>query len=230
MTTGRMEAFSDGVIAILITVMVLELPIPHGTTWAALRPAAPVLLTYLLSFVYLGIYWNNHHHMLQATRRVTGLILWANLHLLFWLSLVPFITAWLGENHFAATPAAAYGIVLLAAAVAYFGLQRAIIRDQGSRSTVAAAVGRDFKGKVSPLLYAAGIGLSFVNRWPAVAIYAGIALMWLIPDRRLERTITGPADIGQAGIGQDPAGELRPSRGDPARAYGLAGHAQHVCQ
>src|SRR5450755_666711 len=142
MTTGRMEAFSDGVIAILITVMVLELPIPHGTTWAALRPAAPVLLTYLMSFAYLGIYWNNHHHMLQATTRVSGLILWANLHLLFWLSLIPFTTEWLGGNHFAATPAAGYGIVLLAAALAYYGLQTVIIRDQGSRSVVAAAAGR----------------------------------------------------------------------------------------
>jgi uncharacterized membrane protein len=203
MTTGRMEAFSDGVIAILITVMVLELPIPHGTTWAALRPAAPVLLTYLMSFAYLGIYWNNHHHMLQATTRVSGLILWANLHLLFWLSLIPFTTAWLGENHFAATPAACYGIVLLIAALAYYGLQTAIIRDQGSRSVVATAVGPDVKGKLSPLLYAAGIGLSFVNRWPAVAVYAGVALMWLIPDRRLERTITGKSSISE-----DPTGEL----------------------
>ncbi len=202
MTTGRMEAFSDGVIAILITIMVLELPIPHGTSWAALRPAAPVLLTYLLSFAHLGIYWNNHHHMLQATRRVSGLILWANLHLLLWLSLIPFTTAWLGENHFAATPAAGYGIVLLAAALAYYGLQTAIVHDQGSQSVVAAAVGRDVKGKLSPLLYAAGIGISFVSRWAAVAIYASVALMWLIPDRRLERTITS-----EAGISQDPARE-----------------------
>ena len=200
MTTGRMEAFSDGVIAILITVMVLELPIPHGTTWAALRPAAPVLLTYLMSFAYLGIYWNNHHHMLQATTRVNGLILWANLHLLFWLSLIPFTTGWLGENHFAATPAAGYGIVLLAAALAYYGLQTVIIRDQGSGSVVAAAVGRDIKGKLSPLLYLAGIGLSFVSRWPAVAIYAGVAVMWMIPDRRLERIVTSTA-----GTSQDPA-------------------------
>ncbi|MCW2574489.1 MAG: hypothetical protein JWR66_519 [Modestobacter sp.] len=189
MSTGRMEAFSDGVIAILITVMVLELPVPQGTTWEALHDALPVLLTYVLSFVYLGIYWNNHHHMLQATDRVTGLILWANLHLLFWLSLVPFTTAWMGENHFAAVPAAAYGIVLLAAAVAFFGLQRAIIRDQGNGSLVATAVGRDVKGKLSPLLYAAGIGLAFVSDWLAVAVYAGVALLWLVPDRRLERTI-----------------------------------------
>ena len=202
MTTGRMEAFSDGVIAILITVMVLELPVPHGTTWAALRPAAPVLLTYLMSFAYLGIYWNNHHHMLQATTRVSGLILWANLHLLFWLSLIPFTTAWLGENHFAATPAACYGIILLTAALAYYGLQRAIIRDQGTQSVVATAVGRDVKGKLSPQLYAAGIGLSFASHWSAVAIYAAVALMWLIPDRRLERTITGTA-----GTSQDPARE-----------------------
>jgi uncharacterized membrane protein len=199
MSTGRMEAFSDGVIAILITVMVLELPVPHGTTWSALREAVPVLLSYVLSFVYLGIYWNNHHHMLQATQRVTGLILWANLHLLFWLSLTPFTTAWLGENSFAPTPAAAYGIVLLAAALAYYGLQQAIIRDQGAHSLVAAAVGRDAKGKSSPFLYALGIGLSFVSQWLAMAVYAGLALMWLVPDRRIERTVTGrrPGDPEQ---------------------------------
>jgi uncharacterized membrane protein len=190
MSTGRMEAFSDGVIAILITVMVLELPVPHGTEWSALREAAPVLLCYVLSFVYLGIYWSNHHHMLQATGRVTGLILWANLHLLFWLSLVPFATAWLGENEFAAIPAAAYGIVLLAAAVAYFLLQTAIVRDQGDGSVVAHAVGRDVKGKLSPVAYAAGIGLSFASQWAAMAIYAGMAVVWLVPDRRIERTIT----------------------------------------
>jgi uncharacterized membrane protein len=218
MTTGRMEAFSDGVIAILITVMVLELPIPHGTTWRALHTAAPVLLTYLLSFTYLGIYWNNHHHMLAATTRVSGLILWANLHLLFWLSLVPFTTAWLGENHFAATPAAGYGIVLLIAALAYFGLQRAIIRDQGSGSTVARAVGRDLKGKISPALYATGIGLSFVNRWLAVAVYAVVALMWLIPDRRLERTITGQASPGEANPGQADPGQADPGQAGTGQA------------
>jgi uncharacterized membrane protein len=189
MSTGRMEAFSDGVLAIVITVMVLELPTPHGTTWSALHDALPVLLTYVLSFVYLGIYWSNHHHMLQATDRVNGLILWANLHLLFWLSLVPFTTAWMGENQFAATPVAAYGIVLLAAALAYYALQKAIIRDQGAGSPLAAAVGRDRKGHWSPLLYAAAVGLSFVDRWLAVAIYVGVALMWLVPDRRVERTI-----------------------------------------
>jgi uncharacterized membrane protein len=202
MTKGRMEAFSDGVIAILITVMLLELPIPHGTKLAALRPAVPDLLTYLMSFIYLGIYWNNHHHMLQATTRVNGLILWANLHLLFWLSLIPFVTAWLGENHFAYIPAAGYGIVLLIAALAYFGLQRAIIRDQGSGSLVASAIGGDLKGKMSPLLYATGIGLSFVNHWAAVAAYAGVALIWLIPDRRLERTITSKAGASQASASQ----------------------------
>jgi uncharacterized membrane protein len=193
MSTGRMEAFSDGVLAIVITVMVLELPTPHGTTWAALHDALPVLLSYVLSFVYIGIYWSNHHHMLQATDRVTGLILWANLHLLFWLSLVPFTTAWLGENEFAATPAAAYGFVLLAAAVAYYGLQEAIIRDQGKASPLARAVGRDRKGKLSPLLYLTAIGLSFVDQWFAVAIYVAAALLWLIPDRRVERTVAARA-------------------------------------
>src|SRR3954447_17810689 len=182
MSTGRMEAFSDGVIAILITVMVLELPIPHGTTWAAVRDALPVLLSYVLSFVYLGIYWNNHHHMLQATDRVTGGILWANLHLLFWLSLVPFVTAWLGENHLAAVPAAVYGIVLLAAALAYYLLQTLIIRDQGEGSLVRTAVGRDLKGKLSPAFYLAGIGLSYVTASLGVVVYAGVALMWLVPD------------------------------------------------
>jgi uncharacterized membrane protein len=196
-----MEAFSDGVIAILITVMVLELPIPHGTSWAALREAVPVLLSYVLSFVYLGIYWNNHHHMLQATDRVSGLMLWANLHLLFWLSLVPFTTAWLGENHFAATPAAAYGVVLLAAALAFYALERVIIRNQGSGSLVAAAVGRDLKGKVSPVLYALGIGLSFLSQWLAMAVFAGVALMWLVPDRRLERTVAGRPDATNEALG-----------------------------
>jgi uncharacterized membrane protein len=191
MSTDRMEAFSDGVIAILITVMVLELPMPEGTDWTALRGALPVLLSYVLSFVYLGIYWNNHHHMFRATERVSGLILWANLHLLFWLSLVPFTTAWLGENHLAPVPVAAYGIVLLAAALAYYALERVIIRDQGSGSLVAAAVGRDLKGKVSPFFYAAGIGLCFVVPWAGVALYTVVALMWLVPDRRFERTLAG---------------------------------------
>ena len=189
MSTGRLEAFSDAVIAIAITVMVLELPRPEGTTWSALHDDLPVLLAYVLSFVYLGIYWNNHHHMLQVTDRVTGGILWANLHLLFWLSLVPFTTSWLGENHLAAVPAAAYGIVLLAAALAYYLLQTLIVRDQGEGSLVRTAVGRDVKGKLSPLLYLVGIGLSYVTAWLGVAVYACVALMWLVPDRRIERTV-----------------------------------------
>src|SRR5919199_5703205 len=160
MPTSRMEAFSDGVIAILITIMVLELRIPHGTTWAALHDSAPALLTYVLSFIYLGIYWNNHHHMLMATNQVFGIVLWANLHLLFWLSLVPFTTGWMGQNHFAATPVAAYGVVLLASALAYYVLQTSIIRTQGPGSTLAAAIGKDVKGKASPVLYAAALGLA----------------------------------------------------------------------
>jgi uncharacterized membrane protein len=195
MSTGRMEAFSDGVIAILITVMVLELPTPHGTTWAAMHEALPVLLAYVLSFVYLGIYWNNHHHMLQATQRVSGLMLWANLHLLFWLSLVPFTTAWLGENSLATAPAAAYGIVLLCAALAYYGLERVIIRDQGAGSLLAVAVGRDLKGKVSPVLYAGAIASSFLSPLSSVAIYVVVALVWLVPDRRLERTMAGRSAV-----------------------------------
>jgi uncharacterized membrane protein len=189
MSSSRMEAFSDGVIAILITVMVLELKVPHGTTWAALHESLPALLTYVLSFVYLGIYWNNHHHMLMVTERVDGLVLWANLHLLFWLSLVPFTTGWMGENHFAKVPSAAYGIVLFASAIAYFGLQQAILRVQGDSSPLRAAIGRDLKGKLSPVLYATAIGLSFLNRWLPLAIYIVVALMWLVPDRRVERTI-----------------------------------------
>jgi uncharacterized membrane protein len=191
MPTRRVEAFSDGVIAILITIMVLELRIPHGATWSALSDSVPVLLSYVLSFAYLGIYWNNHHHLLMATDRVSGLVLWANLHLLFWLSLIPFATGWLGENEFAKTPAAAYGIVLLASALAYFLLQTAIIRVQGGGSTLARAVGSDVKGKVSPVLYALGIGLAYVNRWLSVAIYVIVAIMWFIPDRRVERMLTG---------------------------------------
>jgi uncharacterized membrane protein len=183
-----MEAFSDGVIAILITVMVLELHTPHGTTWRALHGSLPTLLSYVLSFAYLGIYWNNHHHMLMVTSRVDGLVLWANLHLLFWLSLIPFTTGWMGENHFPKIPVAVYGIVLLASAIAYLGLQTAIIRTQEDHP-LAAAVGDDVKGKVSPLLYAAAIVLAFVNRWIAVALYVVVALMWLIPDRRVERKI-----------------------------------------
>src|SRR3954464_9645695 len=183
MSTGRMEAFSDGVIAILITVMVLELPTPHGTTWAALHGALPVLLAYVLSFVYLGIYWNNHHHMLSAVSRINGAALWANLHLLFWLSLVPFTTAWMSENGFPSVPTAVYGIVLLAAAVAYYILERTLLRTSGN-SLLREAIGRDLKGKGSPYLYCLGIALSLVQLALYVVIYVGVALMWLAPRRR----------------------------------------------
>ena len=186
MRTGRIEAFSDAVIAILITIMVLGLRVPHGTSLGALRPVLPVFLTYILSFVTLGIYWNNHHHLLQASDRVTGTVLWANLNLLFWLSLFPFATSWMGENHFDTVPTVGYGVVLLLAAFAYFILQATIVRAHGPQSTVATAIGRDVKGKISPVLYAAGIALAFADRWVAVALYATVALIWLVPDRRLE--------------------------------------------
>jgi len=188
----RLEAFSDGVIAILITIMVLELRVPQGRSasdLAALRPLVPVFLTYVLSFVNLGIYWNNHHHMLQTTEHINGAILWANLYLLFWLSLFPFFTGWMGENHFATLPTATYGGVLLMAAIAFFILQRSIIAEQGPGSKLAAAIGRDMKGKVSPLIYAGAIPLAFANRWIAIALYVVVSLMWLIPDRRLESRI-----------------------------------------
>ena len=191
MGKSRLEAFSDGVIAIIITIMVLELKVPEGEDLAALTPLLPILLSYILSFVYLGIYWNNHHHMLHASRTVTGSVLWANLHLLFWLSLIPFTTGWLGENHFATAPAALYGVVLLMAAMAYLILQQRIIASQGDKSLLGQAVGRDFKGKVSPVLYVAGIAAAFLHPWLAVAIYTAVALMWLIPDRRIERAIAG---------------------------------------
>jgi uncharacterized membrane protein len=186
MSKGRLEAFSDGVIAILITIMVLELKVPHGDDWASLRPILPVFLTYVLSFVYLGIYWNNHHHMLHVTGRINGKILWANLHLLFWLSLVPFVTGWMGENHFASLPAAVYGAVMLAAAIAYYILARTIIAAEGPGSKLAEAVGRDVKGKLSPLCYAAAIPLAFVERWIALGLYVLVALIWLVPDARIE--------------------------------------------
>jgi uncharacterized membrane protein len=186
---GRLEAFSDGVIAIIITIMVLELRPPHGTELAALRPLLPALLSYVLSFIYLGIYWNNHHHMLHATRRVTGPILWANLHLLFWLSLIPFVTDWMGENHVAATPTALYGVVLLMAAIAYWTLQQQILRTEGPHSLLASAIGDDAKGRLSPLLYLAAVGLAFVQPWMAHAVYVLVALIWLVPDRRIERAM-----------------------------------------
>jgi uncharacterized membrane protein len=186
---GRLEAFSDGVLAIIITIMVLELKVPHGADLTALRPLIPIFLSYVLSFVYLGIYWNNHHHMLQATKQVTGLILWANLHLLFWLSLFPFVTAWVGDNHLAAVPTAIYGCVLLLAGVAYYLLQAAILRTEGPDSLLATAVGADFKGKLSPISYAIAIPLAFVNPWIANGIYVAVALIWLVPDRRIERVL-----------------------------------------
>jgi uncharacterized membrane protein len=187
MSTARLEAFSDGVMAVLITIMVLELKVPHGSGWDALLPLMPLLLAYVLSFIYLGIYWVNHHHMLHATDRVSGGVLWANLHLLFWLSLVPFTTAWMGEHHDAALPNAVYGGVLLAAGTAYVILQTTIIRQQGPQSKLAAMIGRDYKGKISPVLYAAAIAMAFVNQWVSDALYVGVALMWLVPDRRIER-------------------------------------------
>ncbi len=189
MRTGRLEAFSDGVIAIIITIMVLEMKAPHGDRLDDLFPVLPVFLTYVLSFVYVGIYWNNHHHMLHATTTVTGAMLWANLHLLFWLSLFPFATAWMGENHFSAMPTALYGGVLLMAAIAYYLLQRAIIRSQGPDSILKKAVGRDWKGKLSPVLYILAMASTLVTPWIAEAIFVAAALIWLIPDRRIEKVL-----------------------------------------
>jgi uncharacterized membrane protein len=187
---GRLEAFSDGVLAIIITIMVLEMKVPRDApTLADLRPVLPVFLSYTLSFVYVGIYWNNHHHMFQVTERVTGSILWANLHLLFWLSLTPFVTAWMGQNQFAPAPVALYGVLQLLAAIAYWLLQRAILCAPGASQVLADAIGRDWKGKVSPALYVAAIGLSFMNRWIACALYVLVALLWLIPDLRIERSL-----------------------------------------
>jgi uncharacterized membrane protein len=190
MSKGRLEAFSDGVIAILITIMVLELRVPRGDDLAALRPLLPVFLTYVLSFVFLGIYWNNHHHMLHATDRVNGKILWANLHLLFWLSLVPFVTGWMGENHFASLPTAVYGVVMLLAAVAYRILQRTILKHQGPDSRLASALGRDRKGTLSLACYVLAIPLAFIHEWISDALYVFVALMWLIPDRRIESKLS----------------------------------------
>src|SRR5262245_3469397 len=191
MNKGRLEAFSDGVIAILITIMVLELRTPEGPTWEAIVPRVPILLTYILTFVFLGIYWNNHHHLLQATERINGRILWANLHLLFWLSLTPFAMGWMGEYPHAALPNAMYGAVLFFAGVAYWILQRLILVAQGPHSKLREVLGRDVKGNVSPVLYLAGIGFAFVNQWIADAIYVLVALMWLIPDPRIERSGLG---------------------------------------
>jgi len=185
----RLEAFSDGVIAILITIMVLEMKVPHGASLASLEPVLPVFLSYVLSFVYLGIYWNNHHHMLHMVDRVTGPMLWANLHLLFWLSLVPFVTGWVGENHFGTTPAAVYGVVLLFAGIAYVILQHLIIKSQGKSSSLKRALGGDWKGKVSPVLYCLGIGGAFLHGFIALACYVTVACIWVVPDLRIERAL-----------------------------------------
>lgn len=189
MGKGRLEAFSDGVIAIIITIMVLELRAPHGDSLMALRPLIPVVVSYVLSFIYIGIYWNNHHHMLQAAERVNGRILWANLHLLFWLSLVPFVTGWMGENHFTSLPVALYGAVLLMAGVAYFILAHALAVHHGKRSKLAVAIGYDFKGIISVIVYAIAIPFSFLNPWIGFSLYALVAIMWFIPDRRIENAL-----------------------------------------
>ena len=195
MEKNRLEAFSDGVLAIIITIMVLELRVPHGSDLAALKPLLPVFLTYLLSFIYVGIYWNNHHHLLKAAHKVTGGIMWANLHLLFWLSLFPFVTGWMGENHFTPAPTALYGVVMLLAAIAYYILQNLIIAGHGCDSKLAAAIGRDLKGKLSPVLYGVAILAAFVKPWISGCIYVAVALMWLVPDRRIARVVddSGPA-------------------------------------
>src|SRR5581483_8609250 len=190
MNKSRLEAFSDGVLAVIITIMVLEMKSPRGTSLAALRPVIPVFLTYLLSFVYIGIYWNNHHHLLHATQRVNGATLWANLHLLFWLSLVPFTTAWMGDNQFNSWPVGVYGVVLLLAGVAYFILTQALIRLHGQDSTLATSIGRDRKGKISIAIYAAAIPLAFARPWIAGTCYVIVAIMWLVPDPRIEKKIT----------------------------------------
>jgi uncharacterized membrane protein len=190
MGKDRLAAFSDGVIAIIITIMVLELKVPHGAGWAVLAGVAPNFVSYVLSFIYLAIYWNNHHHLFQTVTRVDGLILWANCHLLFWLSLIPAATAWMGDNFLAPVPTAVYGVILLMPAIAYLLLQKAILRKQGARSALAKALGQDLKGKLSALLYIAGIALAFVNSWMSVALYVLVAAIWFVPDRRIERVIS----------------------------------------
>lgn len=192
MHKGRLEAFSDGVIAIIITIMVLELKVPHSTEVTALVPLIPIFLSYVLSFIFIGIYWNNHHHMLQAVRQVNGRILWANMHLLFWLSLTPFVTSWMGENHFTAWPAALYGVVLMCSGIAYYILSQALIAHHGKNSPLAKAVGNDFKGKISVVIYAAAIPLAFVHSWISLGMYVLVAIMWLVPDSRIEHTLVEP--------------------------------------
>jgi uncharacterized membrane protein len=190
MGKDRLAAFSDGVIAIIITIMVLELKVPHGADWSVLIGVAPNFVSYVLSFIYLAIYWNNHHHLLQTVARVDGLILWANCHLLFWLSLIPAATAWMGDNFLAPIPTAVYGGILLMPAIAYLLLQKAILRKQGAHSVLATALGQDLKGKLSPVLYIAGIALAFVSPWVSIALYVLVAVIWLVPDRRIERVIS----------------------------------------
>ncbi len=187
MNSKRLEAFSDGVLAIIITIMVLELKVPHGSDLGSIKPLLPVFLSYVLSFIYIGIYWNNHHHMMHTVKRVSGGILWANLHLLFWLSLIPFVTGWMGENHFGIWPVALYGVVLLMAAIAFFILQRSILNIQGKDSILSKAIGKDIKGKISPVLYIIAIGGAFINVWISGIFYILVALMWLIPDTRIEK-------------------------------------------
>jgi uncharacterized membrane protein len=189
MHKGRLEAFSDGVIAIIITIMVLELKVPHGTELHDLRELGPIFLSYVLSFLYVGIYWNNHHHLLQAVKHINGAVLWANLHLLFWLSLFPFVTGWMGENHFAKWTVVLYGSVLIMAALAYTILVRVLLRGHGPESTLAQAIGSDFKGNLSLVLYAVGIGLTFLSPWLGVALFAAVAVLWLCPDRRIEQRL-----------------------------------------
>ncbi|HUA36924.1 MAG TPA: TMEM175 family protein [Candidatus Sulfopaludibacter sp.] len=189
MDRNRMEAFSDGVLAIIITIMVLELRVPTGSDLGVLKPLLPVFLTYVLSFIYLGIYWNNHHHLLKTVPKVNGAMMWANLHLLFWLSLFPFVTGWMGENHFTTAPTALYGVVMFMAAIAYFILQNVIVGQQGPDSKLAKSLGRDFKGKASPVLYATAIALACFEPWISCIIYVFVALLWLVPDRRIERVV-----------------------------------------
>ena len=191
MKTSRMEAFSDGVLAIVITIMVLEMKVPHGDDWSALTPMIPVFGSYVMSFVYIGIYWNNHHHLLHVTDNITGKVLWTNLHLLFWISLIPFVTGWMGENRFTALPTALYGTVLLMAAIAWLLLQTSLVSCAVNNKRLREAIGKDVKGKLSVALYVVSIGLSFVQPWVAVTIYAGVALMWFIPDRRFENALNG---------------------------------------
>ncbi len=189
MHKGRLEAFSDGVFAIILTIMVLELKVPHGTDWAALAPLVPQVLCYVLSFTYVGIYWNNHHHLFQAVKHIRGVVLWANLHLLFWLSLLPFVTGWMGENHFATLPVELYGGVLIMAAAAYFILVRVLLARHGPESGLAKAIGSDFKGKISLVIYAIGLAFTFLSPWLGVALYSVVALLWLCPDQRIEKTL-----------------------------------------